>query len=109
MFVGGRVGVGGRDGGIGGIYRGALVEVSLVLIVGIRLGVGRACVEAHGRGWCWPGSLWCRGCQGWVDLETGQVEVDDGGLAEDGGARQGSTGPGEARRGEARRGLSMAD
>lgn len=50
MLVGRRVGVGGGDGGIGSIYRGALVDVSLVLVVGIGLGVCYALIEAHGGG-----------------------------------------------------------
>lgn len=47
MFVRRRVGVGGRDRGVGGIYGGALVELALIFVVGVGLGISRACVEAH--------------------------------------------------------------
>lgn len=50
VLVGRRVGVGRGDGCIGGIYWGAFVDVSLVLVVGIGLGVCCPLIEAHGGG-----------------------------------------------------------
>ena len=50
MLVRRRIGLGGRDGDIGGVYGRAVLDVSLVLVVGIRLGIGRPGGEAHGHG-----------------------------------------------------------
>lgn len=56
MFVGRRVRVGWRDGSIGGIYGGAFVDISLVLVVGVGLGICCPLIEAHGGGGARVGS-----------------------------------------------------
>lgn len=50
VFGGWYVSFGRRKFGLGSIDRRAIVDVALVLVVGIRFGVRRALLEAHGGG-----------------------------------------------------------
>lgn len=78
VLVGVRVGLGGRWLGVGGIDWGAVVDIPLVFVIGVRLGICRSRIEVHGHVAVQPSQH--RVSQGWAVrywIDSGPGKVSD--------------------------------